>query len=37
VRELLPKAKILLTPLSLSSGVHMGPGTWAIAFAPQDF
>ncbi|MCW5204665.1 DegV family EDD domain-containing protein, partial [Desulfobulbus sp. N2] len=35
VRELLPKAKILLTPLSLSSGVHMGPGTWAMAFAPK--
>lgn len=35
VRELLPKAEILLTPLSLSSGVHMGPGTWAMAFAPK--
>jgi len=31
VRDLLPKAKILLTPLSLTSGVHMGPGTWAMA------
>jgi DegV family protein with EDD domain len=35
VQELLPKATVLLTPLSLSSGVHMGPGTWAIAFAPK--
>ena len=34
VQELLPEAEILLTPLSLSSGVHTGPGTWAIAFAP---
>jgi fatty acid-binding protein DegV len=31
VRELLPEAEILLTPLSLTSGVHMGPGTWAVA------
>jgi DegV family protein with EDD domain len=35
VRELLPKAEILLTPLSLTSGVHMGPGTWALAFSAQ--
>ncbi|MCI5122813.1 MAG: hypothetical protein D3908_16820, partial [Candidatus Electrothrix sp. AUS4] len=35
VQELLPDAEILLTPLSLSSGVHTGPGTWAIAFAPS--
>ena len=34
VKTLLPKADILLTPLSLTSGVHMGPGTWAIAFKP---
>lgn len=33
VRALLPAAEILLSPLSLTSGVHMGPGTWAIAFA----
>jgi uncharacterized protein len=32
VRQLLPEAEILLTPLSLTSGVHMGPGTWSIAF-----
>ncbi len=37
VRKLLPEAEILLTPLSLTSGVHMGPGTWSIAFAaPED-
>ncbi|MCI5224840.1 MAG: hypothetical protein D3924_19770, partial [Candidatus Electrothrix sp. AR4] len=33
LREFLPEAEILLTPLSLTSGVHMGPGTWALAFA----
>ncbi|MBU4262432.1 MAG: DegV family EDD domain-containing protein [Proteobacteria bacterium] len=33
VRELLPGAEILLTPLSLTSGVHMGPGTWSLAWA----
>lgn len=32
VRALVPEAEILLTPLSLTSGVHMGPGTWSIAF-----
>ncbi len=33
VRQVLPGAEILLVPLSLTSGVHMGPGTWAIAWA----
>ncbi len=27
-----PEAEILVTPLSLTSGVHMGPGTWGMAF-----
>jgi len=27
-----PSAEIMLQPLSLTSGAHMGPGTWAIAF-----
>ena len=27
-----PNAEIFVTPLSLTSGVHMGPGTWAVAF-----
>lgn len=34
VQELLPQAEVLLTPLSLTSGVHMGPGTWSMAIAP---
>ncbi|EKD40391.1 MAG: DegV family protein [uncultured bacterium] len=35
VQGLLPEAEILLTPLSLTSGVHMGPGTWSLAFVPR--
>ena len=31
-----PAAEILLHPLSLTSGVHMGPGTWAVAFLPAQ-
>lgn len=27
-------ARIMLQPLSLTSGVHMGPGTWAVAMLP---
>jgi DegV family protein with EDD domain len=30
-----PSSEILLQPLSLTSGVHMGPGTWAVAFLPE--
>ncbi|MDO8946987.1 MAG: DegV family protein [Desulfocapsaceae bacterium] len=33
VRQVAPMADILLAPLSLTSGVHMGPGTWAMAWA----
>ena len=29
-----PKARIVVHPLSLTSGAHMGPGTWAVAFLP---
>lgn len=32
IRELYPKAVIILQPLSLTSGAHMGPGTWGVAF-----
>ncbi len=34
--KLHPDAAVLLLPLSLTSGVHMGPGTWAIAFAGKE-
>ena len=30
-----PRARIIVYPLSLTSGVHMGPGTWAAAFLPD--
>ncbi|MBU0943119.1 MAG: DegV family EDD domain-containing protein [Proteobacteria bacterium] len=36
VRSAMPEAEIQLVPLSLTSGVHMGPGTWAMAFAEKE-
>jgi DegV family protein with EDD domain len=30
-----PEARIVVHPLSLTSGAHMGPGTWAVAFLPD--
>ena len=33
LHQFLPEAEILRVPLSLTSGVHMGPGTWSLAFA----
>jgi DegV family protein with EDD domain len=30
-----PLSDIILQPLSLTSGVHMGPGTWSMAFLPD--
>ena len=35
IQGLYPSADIILQPLSLTSGVHMGPGTWAVAFLPE--
>ncbi len=32
VQHLLPETEIHLIPLSLTSGVHMGPGTWSLAY-----
>jgi DegV family protein with EDD domain len=32
LQERYPAAEIVVTPLSLTSGVHMGPGTWAVAW-----
>jgi len=34
VRRLYPQTVIILQPLSLTSGAHMGPGTWGVAFLP---
>lgn len=33
--ERYPKAEIILQPISLTSGAHFGPGTWAVAFLPE--
>jgi len=30
-----PATEILCQPLSLTSGAHMGPGTWGVAFGPD--
>jgi DegV family protein with EDD domain len=36
VEKMVGGAEILLQPLSLTSGVHMGPGTWSVAFGPEE-
>ncbi len=36
ILETCPRAHISLVPLSLTSGVHMGPGTWGMAFINKD-
>ncbi len=35
LKYLYPKIDIMLKPLSLTSGTHMGPGTWGIALIPD--
>lgn len=35
IADSFPQAEIIVGPLSLTSGVHMGPGTWAVAFLPE--
>ncbi len=35
IEERYPAARIMITPLSLTSGVHMGPGTWGVALLPS--
>jgi DegV family protein with EDD domain len=35
LRETAPNATIELGPLSLTTGVHTGPGTWAVAILPE--
>ena len=36
ISEQYPKSEIILQPLSLTSGAHMGPGTWGVAFLPES-
>jgi len=35
IQSAFPRADVILNPLSLTSGVHMGPGTWAMAVLPE--
>jgi DegV family protein with EDD domain len=35
IAKMYPQAEIIMQPLSLTSGAHMGPGTWAVAFLPK--
>ena len=36
LQKLRVKSSIIQLPLSLTSGVHMGPGTWAMAFVGKE-
>lgn len=33
--DIRPEAEIIIQPLSLTTGVHVGPGTWSLAFLPE--
>jgi len=35
IQSRFPDSEIILQPLSLTSGAHMGPGTWGVAFLPK--
>jgi len=35
IQHMFPQIEVITMPLSLTSGVHMGPGTWAVAFMPD--
>jgi hypothetical protein len=34
IADRFPNGRITIGPMSLTSGAHMGPGTWAVAFLP---
>jgi DegV family protein with EDD domain len=36
IRRYYPLSEIIIQPISLTSGVHMGPGTWGAAFLPKS-
>ncbi|WP_319523186.1 DegV family protein [uncultured Desulfosarcina sp.] len=36
IKRQFPEARIEITRISLTSGAHMGPGTWAIAFSGES-
>jgi fatty acid-binding protein DegV len=31
-----PRARVIMQVMSMTSAVHMGPGTWAVAFLPDN-
>ncbi len=35
LRRRYPAAELMLQPLSLTTGVHVGPGAWSLAFLPE--
>jgi DegV family protein with EDD domain len=35
IKKRFPRADIKMQPLSLTTGVHAGPGTWSIAYIPE--
>ena len=35
IRAILPDSELQVAPLSLSSDMHMKPGTWALALCPR--
>ena len=35
IEDRFPRAEVLCRPISLTTGSHVGPGSWAIAFMPQ--
>jgi DegV family protein with EDD domain len=37
IKDRFPAAEVIFQPLSLTSGAHMGPGTWGVAFLPPPF
>lgn len=36
IQALFPGAEILLQPISMTSGVHIGPGAWAVAYCKKS-
>jgi len=35
LRQAAPEAEIAVGPLSVTTGAHTGPGTWAVAMVPD--
>jgi DegV family protein with EDD domain len=36
IERRLPRVRVIMQVMSMTSAVHMGPGTWAIAFLPDN-